>query len=86
MMRAAYRREVDIMALVRSPQSLDRIKDLYFAERIDKMKLTSAFIHPAQKEIIDILSRETGKGKGAVVRDLIDEWVELQLKNGSSGS
>lgn len=69
------------MALVRSAQSLDKIGELYRSKRKrGGKKLTSFYIEPNQKEIIDLLAEDTGKGKAEVMRDMIDEWVEMHLR------
>lgn len=68
------------MALVRSPESLEKIAQAYRYGDKGKKALRSYFLSPYQLEIIDILADETGKGKGDVIRDLIDEWCEERLK------
>ena len=72
-------REID-MALIRSPQSLNSVKELYQTSEDSNMVLISYFLRPNQKAIIDTLSKHTGKGKAEVMRDIIDEWCETQLE------
>ena len=43
------------------------------------MTLTSLFVRPSQKRIIDGLAAQTGQGKGKVLRAIIDEWCAAQL-------
>ena len=70
------------MTLVRSEQSRSKIAELFRGGPKGKKGLRSYFLKPYQLEIIDILSEETGKGKGEVVRDIFDEWVEVTLREG----
>lgn len=78
----AQNMEVADMSLIRSKQSLDLVRNLYQnAPRKQKKVLTSFFLQPNQKAIIDGLAEQTGKGKADVVRDIIDEWCELQLRD-----
>lgn len=68
--------------LVRSPQSLELIEKMYREPvgKSENMKLVSNFLRPSQKALIDGLAEQTGKGKAAVMREIIDEWCETQLK------
>lgn len=69
------------MALIRSPLSIELIRDNYQApESGENMGLVSYFLRPSQKRIIDGLAVQTGKGKAEVVRAMIDEWCEAQLE------
>ena len=68
------------MALVRSRQSLEKVKDAYLNTDRGIMHLRSYHLRPYHMQIIDVLAEETGKGKAEVLRDLIDEWVEFQLR------
>jgi len=75
-------KEVDGMALVRSEQSLKLIQDFYQNPEVSgKKQLISYFLRPSQKAIIDGLAEQTGKGKAEVMRDIIDEWCEIQLRD-----
>lgn len=68
------------MALIRSPLSIDVIREQYQApEAGENMRLVSYFIRPSQKRIIDALAAQTGRPKAEVVRAIIDEWCEAQL-------
>ena len=70
------------MALIRSEQSLQLVEEIYRTPEKDaKKKLISYFLRPSQKELIDMLSEQTGKGKAQVMREIIDEWCEHQLKD-----
>lgn len=80
----AHPGEVD-MALVRSSQSLEKVKDAYLSIGKGKMQLRSYHLRPYHMQIIDVLADETGKGKAEVLRDLIDEWVEFQLRASQEG-
>lgn len=72
--------EVGGMALLRSPLSIELIRENYQApETGENMGLVSYFLRPSQKRIIDGLAIQTGKGKAEVVRAIIDEWCEAQL-------
>lgn len=73
------KREASV-ALIRSAQSLKNIEEQYRHGQRGKMDLRSYFLQPYHQEIIDILARDTGKAKAEVVRELIDEWCELRLK------
>lgn len=68
--------------LIRDRQSLGEVEQLYrHGERgHGKMDLRSYHLQPYHQEIIDRLAENTGKGKAQVVRELIDEWCEAQLK------
>ena len=69
------------MTLIRSPLSIDLIKEVYEAPEAGENKvLVSYFLRPSQKRIIDDLAVQTGKPKAEVVRAIIDEWCELQLE------
>lgn len=70
------------VSLIRSPQSLDLVKELY-QKSVGKEKkvLTSFFLQPNQKAIINGLSEMTGKAQADVLRDIIDEWCEQQLRD-----
>jgi hypothetical protein len=70
--------EADEMTLIRSRQSLEAIRDAFHSGNVDKA-LRSYYIPEYQQRIIDILQAESGKSKGHIVRDILDEWVEMQL-------
>lgn len=69
------------MALVRSGAALDLVKENYENpnDNESNMVLTSLFIRPGQKRIIDGLAKATGMGKAEVLRMIIDEWSEFVL-------
>ena len=71
--------EVEV-SLIRTAQALEEIKGLYQHGDKGNMNLRSYYLKPYHTAIIDVLVRETGKGKAEIIRDLIDEWVELQVK------
>ena len=71
--------EVDNMSLIRSSQSLKEVREAYRGGSADKA-LRSYFLPKYQQDIIEILHGESGDSKGAVVRTIIDEWVELKLR------
>lgn len=74
------------MTLIRSPLSLDLIRNEYEApENGENKMLISLFIRPSQKRIIDGLSAQTGKGKAEVLRAIIDEWCAAQLDRVAEG-
>ena len=68
------------VSLIRTSQSLEKIKEAYQHGDKGNMLLRSYYLKPYHQDIIDVLVKETGKGKAEVLRDLIDEWVELQVK------
>ena len=70
------------MPLIRTRQALADIEHKYRkGERgWGKMDLRSYYLQPYHQEIIDYLATTTGTGKAEVVRDMIDEWCEAQLK------
>lgn len=80
MIQMDAQREIEAMGLIRTAEALEEIEALYLQNRTDKMVLTSAFIHQQQKAIIDLIAMTTGKGKAEVLRDMIDEWVEIKLR------
>jgi hypothetical protein len=62
------------------PQSIELIRREYETpQRGENMTLTSLFVRPEQKRIIDGLAALTGRGKGQVLRAIIDEWCAAQL-------
>lgn len=75
---AVAKREIE-MSLIRSPESLKQIKKAYQYSDADKW-LRSYFLSNYQLEIIDILQAESGISKGGVVRQIIDEWVNMKLR------
>jgi len=78
--------EVGGMTLIRSPLSIDLIREEYEApEGGENMVLTSSFVRPSQKRIIDGLATQTGKGKAEVLRAIIDEWCAIQLDRVAEG-
>lgn len=66
------------MKLIRSHQSLARIKELYEGGSPDKA-LRSYYLPEFQLELIDFLADDTGLSKGGVLRNIIDEWLHQQL-------
>lgn len=68
------------MALIRTDQSLEQIEQAYRHGDKGNMVLRSYYMLPYQLKIIDILAQETGKGKAEIVRDLVDEWCEMKLR------
>ena len=78
--------EVGGMTLIRSPLSIDLIREEYEApEGGENMVLTSSFVRPSQKRIIDGLATQTGKGKAEVLRAIIAEWCAIQLDRVAEG-
>lgn len=62
------------------PQSIELIRREYeTAQGGENMLLTSLFVRPSQKRVIDGLAAQTGQGKGKVLRAIIDEWCAAQL-------
>ena len=62
------------------PQSIELIRrESAAVQRGENMTLTSLFVRPEQKRIIDGLAALTGRGKGKVLRAIIDEWCAAQL-------
>ena len=71
--------EADSGGAVR-PQSIELIRREYETPQGgENMTLTSLFVRPSQKRIIDGLAALTGRGKGEVLRAIIDEWCAAQL-------
>lgn len=78
--------EVGGMTLIRSPLSIDLIRQEYTAPESGENKLlVSLFLRPSQKRIIDGLAEQTGKGKAEVLRTIIDEWCATQLERAEEG-
>ena len=69
------------MTLIRSRQSRQRLEELHTHQIEGKKVLISAFLRPSQKAIVDMIAKDTGKGKGEVLRDIFDEWVSGQLEH-----
>ena len=62
------------------PQSIELIRrESAAVQRGENMTLTSLFVRPSQKRVIDGLAAQTGQGKGKVLRAIIDEWCAAQL-------
>ena len=66
--------------LVHSKQSLDIVKENYRQGGGNKV-LTSYFLRPDQKAIIDGLAGQIGETQADVVRSIIDEWCEFVLRD-----
>lgn len=77
-------KEVKGVALVRSPESLQRIVAAYRSGETDK-KLRSYMLPDYQLAIIDQLCEETGESKAGVIRGIIDEWVEAMMTKERKG-
>jgi hypothetical protein len=78
--------EVRGMALIRSPQSFNLVREQYEAlDNGENKVLVSFFLRPTQKRLIDGIAAQTGRGKAEVVREIIDEWCQLQLESVSEG-
>ena len=73
----ASAREVDVV-LLRNRQSLAELKTIWEDGSADK-QLRSYFLPGYQLSAIDMIKRESGLSKGAVVRSIIDEWIEQRL-------
>ena len=72
--------KTDDVASERAALSIDLIRREYeTAQGGENMTLTSLFVRPSQKRIIDGLAAQTGQGKGKVLRAIIDEWCAAQL-------
>lgn len=57
------------------------IKQHYEARDGDERKiLISVFLRPSQKNLIDDLAANTGRGKAKIIRGIIDEWCQSQLE------
>lgn len=69
--------EGDDMALLRSPESLDAIRRVYQSGSSD-MELRSYHLPAYQRDIIEILARDSSLSKAGVVRQIIDEWYKLK--------
>ena len=68
------------MSLVRSPETAEMIQREYTRpEPVSGKILISSFVRPSQKRIIDAVAVQTGRGKGEVLRAIIDEWAAAQL-------
>jgi len=67
------------MKLVRSRRSLNKIKSTYHSGGTKK-ELRSYYLPGYQINIIDLLHEDTAMSKGGVVRSIIDEWIELKLR------
>ena len=70
------------MTLIKTEQTKVAIEKAYSAHE-DKKALRSYFLPVYQQQIIDILHESTGSSKGAIVRAIIDDWLELSTGNGT---
>ena len=68
------------MPLLRSAESLDALQVVYSANNNGTKKLRSYFLSSRHQDIIDLVAEHTGKSKAEVVRDIIDEWADEQLR------
>jgi len=68
------------MELVRSQQSLNKIKSAYHFGGTKKV-LRSYYLPGYQLNIIDLLHNDAAMSKGGVVRSIIDEWIQLKLRD-----
>jgi hypothetical protein len=76
----AQKREVKAMPkIIHSPQSLEIVKQKYRQVNGTNKVLTSYFLRPDQKAIIDDLAGEVGMRQADIVRGMIDEWCEMIL-------
>ena len=66
------------MALIRSGETLEKIKQAYRDGAAGK-ELRSYYMPAYQRQIIDILAEEAASSKGHVLRQIIDEWCEARL-------
>jgi len=72
--------KTDGVASEEAALSIDLIRrESAAGQRGENMTLTSLFVRPEQKRIIDGLAALTGRGKGKVLRAIIDEWCAAQL-------
>lgn len=69
-----------IMSLIRTKEVADAVYDIYTAPESSKKVLISAYLRRSQKETIDAISEQTGRGKGEVLRAIIDEWIADRMK------
>lgn len=75
------------MPLVRSRQSLEKIKDQYRHGKRGhgNMEFRSYHLQPYHAAIIDMLAQDGGLSKANVVRQIIDEWCEMKI-SGENGA
>jgi len=72
------------MTLIRSRQALAEIVVAYQEGSPEKV-LRSYFLPAYQVDVIDLLAKDTGLSKGAVVRNIIDEWYAARVARVEAG-
>lgn len=71
------------MAVVRTARSLNQILDLVELGDVDgaaTLVLTSTHLRNDQKRMIEELARRSGESQATILRAIIDEWIELRLR------
>lgn len=69
------------MAIIRSPGSRELVRETYEAEEGAELVLTSFQLRRAQKEMINQLADWNAISQAALIRTIIDEWCELNLRD-----
>lgn len=67
------------MAIVRSTQALELIRDAY-EKHDEELVLTSFKLRRAQKGMIEKLASWNAESQAAVIRAIIDEWSEMKAR------
>jgi hypothetical protein len=79
--RKAKRKEADMPLIRAGSPSMDELRTAYSVPSDENPKaLRSYFMDNRHLAIIDLLAEKSGKSKGEVLRDMMDEWVEYQLE------
>ena len=67
------------MALLRSDESRKKVINAFQTQKAGK-SLRSYHLPKYQLSIIDVLAEDSGLSKAGVIREIIDEWYELKVK------
>lgn len=71
--------EADSMSMVRSGSTLDAVKSAYQYDN-PKTVSVSYTVRKGQKLMIEALSKATSETQAVVLRKILDEWAEMQLR------
>ena len=69
------------MGVVRSAQSLDVLRSTTEQQGAANLILTSFQLRKSQKSMIEDLAKRNGESQATVIRAIIDEWVDMKLRD-----